>query len=249
MTECKVVERLEIIIGEEMTPAFEDEWVELFTHAFHSRAEKGRLLLRKYKLNKSLFCVLYANDKMVGSYSGLELPFAGTSIFLSTDTMSDGTRPGASVLMAKHLYEKLTKDGVLAVCGYPNDKIRKLRHKRLDWIIDGKLFLWVGLPIIWPFGRLEPPQNIWKVNRPESGFFGPIVLGIKLVGRDGLFQRRIGFAVAMASQRPGPFFFRVPNMIFRPRTFGYRFLNLSIEHREAFLSALKSLDLDTIDLP
>jgi hypothetical protein len=242
-------DHLEIVRGEEMSAAFEDDWVNLFARAYQSNVEKGRLLLRKYKINKSRLCVLYVDERMVGSYSGLELTFANKFIFLSTDTMSDGTRRGASVEMGKYLYEQLTKDGFLAVCGYPNDNIRKLRQKRLEWIIDGKVFLWVGVPFFWGIGRNKPVHDLWRVNRPKNGFFGPALRGINLVGRDGLFQSGLGFACTIASQRPSPFFFRVPAMIFEPRTFGYRFLIKSNEHQEIFLSVLTKLDLETIDIP
>ena len=244
-----MTDKLVILRGEEITPTFESDWVALFARAYQSTEDKGKLLIRKYKLNRSRLCLLYADGRMVGSYSGLELPFAGTRVFLSTDTMSDGTRRGASVIMGNHLYEELEREGFVAVCGYPNDKIRKLREKRLLWIIDGELALWVGLPALWRFGRRDPENDLWRLQRPEGGFFGRPILGMNLLGRKGLLRRGPGFAVTLASRSPGPFFVRVPSRLFSPRTFGYRFLAATPEQCEVFLDAVQRLDLETIDIP
>ena len=88
-------ETIKIFHRDHIPSHFEDEWVVLFSRAYGSTVEKGKLLFRKYKLNNSRFCVLYVDDLMVAAYSGLELSFAKSKIFLSTDTMSDGTKKGA----------------------------------------------------------------------------------------------------------------------------------------------------------
>lgn len=124
-----------------------------------------------------------------------------------------------------------------------------MRRKRLGWIIDGEMYLWVGIPLLWRLGRRAAERDLWRAQRPEGGFFRRPVPGVNLVGRDGVFRRYPGFAVTLASQRPGLFFLRVPSKLFAPRTFGYRFLRESDEQQKAFLSTINRLDLETIDLP
>jgi hypothetical protein len=238
-----------IVCGDEITPEFEKDWTELFARAYKSTVNKGQLILRKYKLNDSKFCVLYVDNKMVASYSGLELPFSGARIFVSTDTMSDGTIRGATVVMANHLYEELTRDDVLAVCGFPNDNIRKLREKRLGWVIDGKLFLWIGVPIFWRILRFTANKKLWKIRRPERGFFRKKIFGLNLLGRDGLYSSSPGICFTLSAKRPGFFFVRIPSRFFPSRTFGYRFLTNDSDFRAKFLGAINNLDVDTIDVP
>lgn len=242
-------ESMRIFRGSELSVEFEREWVQLFARAYRSSEDKGRLLLCKYKLNESRICALYREGVMVGSYSGLKLPFSGSSIFLSTDTMSDGTRRGASVLMGTHLYKELEKEGVFAVCGYPNDRIRDIRRKWLGWTIEGELFLWVGIPLVWRIGRSKPSNDLWRVIRPEGGFFGRPIRWMNLLGRDGVIGGFPGLVVTLNSRKPGIFFMKVSSKLFAPRTFGYRIFHSSNECHKSFMNAINSLDLDTIDVP
>jgi hypothetical protein len=242
-------EVVKIFYGEEITSDFSDEWILLFARSYGASQEKAELIFRKYRLNKPRFCVLYVNERMVAAYSGLELTFGNSKIFLSTDTMSDGTKKGASVLLANHLYEQLFLEDFLAVCGFPNDKIRKLRQKRLGWVISGNLFLWLGVPFFWKFLYSEARTSLWSVVRPKDGFFGKNIWGINLLGRDKLLTKKFGLVMSLSSQRPGFFFLRIPNTLFSPRTFGYRFLNGSQVEKDLFLEVLDTLDLETIDIP
>lgn len=244
-----MTDRLEIVQGHELSPDFEAEWAALFARCYRTNEEKGRILLRKYKLNKSLFCVLYVDGVMAASYSGLIASFADTEVFLSTDTMSSGMRRGASIVMGEHLYKHLTQRGILAVCGYPNEKIRKLRQERLKWTLKGTLFLWVGIPLLWRIGRHRPSKNLWKIERPAGGYFGHNIPGLTLVRRDIPVNVSLGFSLALSSCRPGPFFIRVPTFLFAPRTFGYRFLSGTNDQQSAFIKCIAELDLETIDLP
>ena len=86
---------------------------------------------------------------MVAAYCGLRLSFEDTTVFLSTDTMSDGTQKGSSVFLAIRLYESLLVEGTTIVCGYPNENIKKIRERGLGWIISGNLRLYVGVPFLW----------------------------------------------------------------------------------------------------
>ena len=231
----------------DLTP--EDEWALLFSRAYGSTPEKGKLLFRKYKLNKSRFCVLYIDSLLVAAYSGLELSFEKYKLFLSTDTMSDGTKKGASVLLGSYLYEQLIADNFLVVCGYPNDNIRKLRQNRLHWNMKGGLFLWFGVPLFWRFKFFSPAKDLWKVVRPNGGFFGNSFIGVNLLGRNGLFSNNLGVTLTLASKKPGIFFIRIPDKLFSTRTFGYRFLNESVIDQDSFLKAIEELDIETIDIP
>jgi hypothetical protein len=244
-----MIETVKIFFGDQIPPGFEDEWVRLFSRAYGTSEEKGSLLFRKYKLNNSRFCVLYMDHQMVAAYSGLELSSATFKIFLSTDTMSDGSKKGASVLLASHLYDQLTADNFLVVCGYPNDKIRKLRQNRLDWIIGGELFLWAGFPLFWRFWRTPSVDSLWRVLRPIGGFFDKPIFGINLLGRNGLLSHKLGFSLTLASKRPGLFFIRIPVKFFPARTFGYKFLNESVIEQRNFISLIDNLDVETIDIP
>jgi hypothetical protein len=227
------------------------QWVRLFQRCFGGREENATQVFQKYLLNDSRICYSIKDRTMVAAYCGLKLDHDGVAIFLSTDTMSDGTQKGSSVILGKRLYKTFVEDGITVVCGYPNKNIRKIREKGLGWTLEGSLHLYVGVPIFWRFFRCAyKGSGLWSAVRPTGGWFTrkkPSL--VHLLGRDGLYSSNLGFVITLSSYRPGAFFIRMPKMIFEPRSFGYKLLTDNVEGNNDFLKKIYFLDLNTIDIP
>ena len=240
-----------IVKSSDLGEFFFSQWVGLFQRCFGGSKEKATRVFQKYKLNDSRICCLMKNGTMVAAYCGLKFKIDDGAIFLSTDTMSDGTKKGASVVLGKQLYSSLVSEEVYVVCGYPNNNIRKIRERGLGWTISGYLYLYVGIPFVWRFlRRVSKDVGLWKVLRPTSGWYTrtkPLLF--ELLGRNGLYSNQLGFAITLSAYRPGSFFIKVPEFLFETRTFGYKFLTEDVEKKNAFLNKMDILDLDTIDIP
>jgi hypothetical protein len=243
------IQTIEYISGHEIDKAFEEEWSSLFSRCYKSSINKASLLFRKYKLNDSRFCILRYQGDIVACYSGIKLSFNNSYIFLSTDTMSDGTVSGASVILGKHIYNILVNEGVFAVCGFPNEQIRKIRQKRLGWTILGALDLYISLPFFNKFFRSKKSNNLWRIVRPDNGFFSQKYPYLNLLGRDGLYSNGLGLIVTLSAYKPGLFFFRIPKFLVSPKIFGYKLLKNDEQALSLMNSSALNLDLDTIDIP
>ncbi len=227
-----------------------EQWSFLFQKSFGVSRETSLRVFEKYKLNDSRICYLTHNGVMVASYCGLKLNCDSLSVFISTDTMSDGTISGASVRLARIMYRALASEGVVVVVGYPNENIRKLREKALGWTLVGGLNLYVGIPLLWPFKRnLIPPDYLWKIKRPPGGFFVIYPFLVKLLCRDCLYGTKLGLLITLSSKKPGMFFLKIPNVIFKKRRFGYLFLCEDVNIHSKFLKKIQYLDVDTADIP
>ncbi|PKO87648.1 MAG: hypothetical protein CVU16_15360 [Betaproteobacteria bacterium HGW-Betaproteobacteria-10] len=244
-----------IVTSTMVDAAFEAQWCRLFAKCFLSSEAQAARVFRKYRLNDARLNCLFIDGNLCACYAGLVLDFADTRVLLATDTMSDGTFRRASALLGSELYEALRREGVGAVCGYPNRNIAELRKKLLFWKLAGSLHMFVGIPGLW---RLRPRRRafapaLWWLQRPPEGYFKDAKQYFRLLGRDGLYgESRLGLVFTLSAARPGPFFVRVPGFIFAPRNFGYRVLAEGDQTRQieqAIVDALPRLDLETIDVP
>ena len=78
------------------------DWINLHKKCFKSQDTKVSQLFSKYELNDCRFALVYIDEKLVVSYSGIFIKNDfDVKVFLSTDTMSDGTFKGGSVLCSK----------------------------------------------------------------------------------------------------------------------------------------------------
>lgn len=239
-----------IIKRSDFSENFVTQWIGLFQRCFGGSPENAKRVFQKYQLNDSRICYSIKDGTMVAAYCGLKLSQDNNTIFLSTDTMSDGTQKGSSITLGKRLYKSLAEENVSVVCGYPNNNIRRIREKGLGWTLQGNLHLYVGIPLLWRFFRKKITEpGLWKAVRPEGGWYTrskpPLV---NLLGRDGLHSSTPGGVITLSAYRPGAFFIRVPGFLFEPRTFGYRYLSEDAKDSN-FLNKIKLLDLDTIDIP
>lgn len=241
---------MEILTNSDLSEEFENEWAYLFSVCFLKTDEIARSVFKKYHKHEARFCIMREEGRLCACYSGLLVNFSGYKVFISTDTMSDGTRRGASVILGEKLYEYLKECQVEVVCGYPNSRIRGLRELKLHWNIHGGLYLFFGIPFLWRFLRKSGGgPSLWRLNRPKSGFFGAIIPGFRPLGRLGLYGSGAGVVFTLSAKSPGAFFIKVPRIFRLDKVFGYRFLRESPEFEEIFLMALERLDIDTIDVP
>jgi hypothetical protein len=228
---------------------FAVEWIRLFCECYKVSDKIANSVFQKYRINSPKFCALMNGGKMVACYSGIILSLKGKTIFLSTDTMSDGSVGFATVKLGKCLYEKLKGDGVIAVCGYPNEKIRMIRQRRLGWVMIGQLNCYIGIPFLWRYGQTECSSDLWVINRPISGFFTWSKTVFVPLSRSKKYPSRIAPRIALSAYRPGLFFIRVPTVLVKPKYFGYKMLSDDLVDVNLIKSCLPWLDMDTIDVP
>ena len=240
---------LKVLSNKDWTSEFEVEWIQLFTRCYNVPQKKACEISKKYKLHASICCAMYVNKKLVGCYSGLVLMWHNNKIFLSTDTMSDGTVRNGTVKMATLLYSELAKTGFVLVAGFPNNQIRSIRRRKLGWIMNGDLYAWVGIPILRLLMRTQRENNLWSVNRPDSGFFGPKWRMLKLIGRTRSYGPIWGIPFTLSAEKPGYFYLKVPEWIISRKTFGYFILDDHQNAESLLCSDVSKLDLETIDLP
>ncbi|POA53565.1 MULTISPECIES: hypothetical protein [unclassified Pseudomonas] len=230
---------------------FITQWTSLFKRCFGGTQKTADRVFQKYQLNDSRICYSVKNGIMIAAYCGLKLSHEGSAVFLSTDTMSDGTQKGSSITLGKRLYKTFPEEEISVVCGYPNKNIRAIRERGLGWTLEGNLYLYIGIPFLWHLFRKKINETLlWKAIRPKDGWYTrekPLL--VNLLGRDGLFTSSAGLVITLSAYRPGIFFIKAPDFLFEPRWFGYRFLTEDTETNKAFLRKVKFLDLDTIDIP
>lgn len=237
--------------GSDFSEVFTSQWISLFQRCFGGSDKNASRVFQKYQLNDSRICYSIKNGTMVAAYCGLRLSHEDSAVFLSTDTMSDGTQKGSSVILGKRLYKSFLEEDIYVVCGYPNNNIRKIRERGLGWTLNGNLHLYVAIPFFWRLLRKPTKENgLWKLARPADGWFTrkkPFLAN--LLGRDGLYSSSPGLVITLSAYRPGAFFIKVPGFLFEPRSFGYRFLTDNKERNNAFLKKISFLNLETIDIP
>lgn len=158
---------MRIVIARELSVYEKKQWIELFCFCFSKTESCALNIFKKYEINESIFCLLYADGRLVANYSGLFARSRRLNVFLSTDTMSNGHIKGGSILCAEYLYEKLIELGIDIVCGYPNKKIAGMREQKLNWKYVKSLNLYI-LPA---FLRYKTRDTFFWINRPEHGFF------------------------------------------------------------------------------
>lgn len=218
------------------------DWVNLHKKCFKSKDDKINQLFSKYELNDSRFTLVYIGKKLVVSYSGLfiENDF-GIKVFLSTDTMSDGTFKGGSVFAAKKLYKHLETEGVKIVCGYPNKLIEKIRRYKLKWIHSTEMHLYILPSFLLP----KDIKPALRLNRPQTGFFHR-PSQFASIGRF-----RSGFSLLrleLSTYRPHPFAINVSTLLgFGSKKFYYLFLDKKINIEEMVKGSIvlnsKSIDV------
>ncbi|RDS88069.1 glycosyltransferase family 2 protein [Pseudomonas fluorescens] len=242
---------IHIVKRDDLNHTFTTLWSRLFQRCFGGTEKNAVYVFQKYLLNDSRICYSIKDGIMVAAYCGLKLRHEDAYVFLSTDTMSDGTQKGSSIILGKRLYKFLIEDNIEIVCGYPNKNIRKIREKGLGWTLNGHLYLYIGIPFLWRLFR-NSNKNVllWKATRPEGGWFTrEKPLFVNLLGPEGLYSANVGAVITLSAYRPGPFFIKVPDFLFEPRNFGYKLLTENAAKNNVFLKKIAHLNLDTIDIP
>jgi hypothetical protein len=221
------------------------KWLNLFGKCFKASNASAHNIFRKYLLNDSIFCFLEIDQEIIASYSGLVLNTNdGNKIFLSCDTMSDGTIRGGSIMLANHLYPYLRSIGITVVCGFPNDKIAGLRVNKLGWEIYEDLYVYLR-PKFLPNSNYqsELPLESFTINRPSTGFFKNVPFFLQLAGYEKKFSL---FEVRFSNTRLGLPYFKVKHMTKR---FGFKIIDT--ENEETHRNWLNNLSLSerSIDVP
>jgi hypothetical protein len=155
-------------VVEKLDSEGEAQWMELFQKCFKVSEHNAQLIYRKYQLNEFLMCKVIQKGKLVAVYSGIFCQNNNLSLFMSTDTMSDGTVSNASIKAAKVLYKHLKQQGVDIVFGYPNENIRVIRERRLNWRYVKSLDFYITVSF---FASKQLKSSDIKINRPIHGFF------------------------------------------------------------------------------
>ncbi|MBU3578626.1 hypothetical protein ICN17_01240 [Polynucleobacter sp. 73C-SIWE] len=229
-------------------------WIQLFCHCFKKNENQAESIFRKYVLHGdgSIFCFGLVDRKIVACYSGLILAIGDKNIFLSTDTMSKGIMVNATVRLGNYLYGYLSRGGVVAVCGYPNENIALIRQRRLGWRMAGSIYPFVGVPLLWRiFMKKKGDAFLWSVIRPPNGFFSKPPPFVSLLGRSCVYGGSLlSLCFTLAAKPPGMFFIRIPSALIKPKKFGYVLLCSNTSFLEARITeAIAELDIDTIDVP
>lgn len=173
-------------------------WCELHKKCFKSSIRDAVKLFQKYELNEARFAFVYYKNHLVAAYSGLFVKNSlNAKIFLSTDTMSDKTLAGGSIIAAHAMYSHLRNEGVNVVCGYPNKNIEGLRKEKLGWVYSQKIDLYV-MPAFCLPKYVEPT---FRLNRPRDGFFRKTYWFVAL----GSWRRKYSLIrVVLCSDSPHP---------------------------------------------
>lgn len=240
---------MQYLIKDKLEGKLRKEWLDLFIECFNTTPLNAKLMLKKYHLNKSLFCLVLLDGVIVASYSGLDITSnLGLRLFLSCDTMSNGKIKGGSYYAAKYLYDFLDKKGFQVVCGFPNKKIEGLRVKRLGWIMSEKLNLYVRPKII-------PNRNFfdicsdetYNILRPKHGFWGRAPFLFQLYGYPRTWSM---FEIRLSNRRLGfPYLCLSDYFPSLRKNFGFRVLDIT--ERDTYSKFMKNIILSerSIDVP
>ena len=140
----------------ELTKKDVNEICELFQAVFLKTMSPTDFFIKFTKNAKgySYHSILLNNEnEIVGCYSSIpyEYNYFGNKLLfgLSVDTMIKEEYRGSLFTfkkMAQNVYEKMNKDGVSFVFGFPNDNVYQVRKKMLKWIDIGTLNYYI-LPL------------------------------------------------------------------------------------------------------
>jgi len=140
----------------ELTKKDVNEICELFQTVFLKTMSPTDFFIKFTKNVKgySYHSILLNNEnEIVGCYSSIpyEYNYFGNKLLfgLSVDTMIKEEYRGSLFTfkkMAQNVYEKMNKDGVSFVFGFPNDNVYQVRKKMLKWIDIGTLNYYI-LPL------------------------------------------------------------------------------------------------------
>lgn len=244
-----------VINGFENLSHFEiNSWILLFSKCFKKSEIVARSVFKKYSLHKedSYFCFAKRKSEIIAIYSGILFLPDGKKVFLSTDTMSDGTLSYATIKIANFLYQFLKKRNVDIVCGFPNEKILKIRQKKLGWKIISNVNSYFGLPLLWRFKKkINNSKKVWFLKRPSNGFFIKNYKFISLLGRNKLYKQSFfSLVYTISTRKPGTFFIELPKFILPPKKFGYKIIKEDDSLLENWINeASFNIDLNSIDIP
>jgi hypothetical protein len=231
------------------------QWQRLFVSCFGSNEAKAAAIFEKYRLHAddAWFCLGYHGTDLVACYAGILRKVGGDTIFISTDTMSNGVIKGATQKLGALLYERLKAEGVMAVCGFPNKNIVAIRERKLGWRMIGALHIYVAPAVLWRWRfKANPKAQQWEITRPASGFFGTPLPLTQILGRSLLYKRGwyLPLVMTASARRPGPFYLEIPHKLVQPKVFGFVALNGQAAYVERRMSCLAvDLDIQSIDVP
>lgn len=230
--------------GADVSESLEELWYELFRKSFGGRSSP----FLKYRLNESLLTFAFSGENLVAVYGGLILRGRRCTIFVATDTMSDGTIPSATRVLGQNTYSELMRWQVDVVCGFPNERIRRLRERQLGWTLHGEVRLFTAPAYLWRIG-FNWNDCSWRIKRPDAGQF---LTRCPLLGviAGGVYRGPCTLIyLCFSTSRPGPFFIPVPSFLLKPRAFGYKLIGTNVEAHEFFLAELENLSGAVLDLP
>jgi hypothetical protein len=252
------MEHLELRHGlASLTESDIQQWMSLFATCFECDETKAATVFDKYRLHKddAWFCLGYSGTNLVACYSGIERQVGEHKVFLSTDTMSSGEIKNATAKLGTLLYGHLKECGVMAVCGFPNDKIVRIRERNLGWTMIGQLRLYAAPSLLWRWrwraSRLGQVLQ-WGLSRPPNGFFGKPLPLTQVLGRQDLYRRApwLPLVLTAATRRPGPFFVELPHRLVPPKIFGFRALSADVVQVDKLMAEMaQHLDIQSIDVP
>lgn len=246
---------IKIITKKDIDDEFIRQWVQLFSICFNkNQVYAAELYRKKYKHETNVvFSVLEERGALTACYSGIILDGVGGKVFLSMDTMTLKTIKHGTTKVALPLYEFLTQIGVLAVVGFPNSQIVKIREKFLGWQLVGQLHVYIGI-LIKPKNRNIRNPDLWQLNRKNEGFYNDNYSTFaNLYCKNKRYKTKwYKPYIALETVKPGPFFLKMPNFLGLNKRFGYRILNdLNTEWTTEGLlrKCAEELDVECIDVP
>ena len=171
----------------EFENVFLNSWCSCYKQCYNTKFGRD-IWENKYRDSRALFAMLIIRqnklERVIASYSGIILNYQEELIFLSTDTMSDGTVRGATVKMANYLYQYLKSINVRAVLGFPNKNIFHIREKYLDWRQLCSFQLYLKFSSSLEKSLLFEP---WHICRPDGLYFKPPIRPFNLLGLEKKF--------------------------------------------------------------
>lgn len=244
-------EDIKIVAHHILVRDYEDSFRRLFQECFKSNWKEAKSAFEKYKETKEGWSAIGIVDgEPVAFYNTFIFSFSGERCALSVDTMSNGRMRSATQKLGSALYARLRNElNVVLVCGFPNDKIVKIRESKLSWKMYPHLLKTYF--VITTLGRqLDYQQNFLEVfNRSGSKALTNSIFGRPVVGANQIFNSRVGnFAFFWASLRKD-FAISIALPAKYWKKFGY------VELSEGSLSSARiasgdfALTFDSIDVP
>lgn len=232
-----------IIKSNEITAQQKLDWIRLHAECFSCNENKSTTIFnRKYLSNDSIFCMAYLNNQLSASYNIIICQSEKFKFALSTDTMSNGLIISATVKLANILYRHLKNLGFDFVVGFPNNKIQKIRERRLGWKIISEFKFYI-LPFFKSSKLVKP---LFYINRSGGSFFAlPHLITILVSPKGGGPNASCSsffYLVGTCGMKPN-FSFPLNNLINSSKNFGYVSLSGAQFPSEFYI------DIDSIDVP